>query len=61
MVLGEEWGRNHEICYIGLCSCLLLRYGGDLANAPIFVHKILYDTKIGVGWRNKAGIMKFVI
>ena len=24
-----------------------------MANAPIFVHKILYDTKIGIGWRKE--------
>ena len=28
---------------------------------PIFVRKLLNNTKIGIGWRNKAGIPKFVI
>ena len=28
---------------------------------PIFVRKLLNNTKIGVGWKNKAGIPKFVI
>ena len=28
---------------------------------PIFVSKLLNNSKIGIGWRNKAGIPKFVI
>ena len=32
-----------------------------LVMCPIFVSKLLNNTKIGIGWRNKAGIPKFVI
>ena len=32
-----------------------------LEMRPIFVKKFLNSTKIGVGWRNKAGIPIFVI
>ena len=32
-----------------------------LEICPIFVRKLLNNTKIGVGRRNKAGIPKFII
>ena len=32
-----------------------------LEMCPIFVRKLPNNTKVGVGWRNKAGIPKFVI
>ena len=34
---------------------------GIWQSRPIFVHKILYDTKTGIGRRHKAVIPKFVI
>ena len=33
----------------------------DLEMYPIFVRKLLNNTKIGVGRTNKAGIPKFII
>ena len=38
-----------------------LRYGGGFGNESYICTKILYDTKFGIGWRNKAGIPRFVI
>ena len=32
-----------------------------LVMCPIFVSKLLNNTKFGIGWSNKAGIPKFVI
>ena len=32
-----------------------------LEMCPIFLRKLLNYTKIGIGWRNKAGIPEFVI
>ena len=54
----KELGWNPEICYLGLCG-----YDMEvcLKMCPIFARKLVNNTKIGVGWTNKAGIPKFVI
>ena len=61
LVLGEGIRVESQNCYLGLCLCLGLRYGSGLKMRPIFARKLLNNTKIGVGWRNKVGIPKFVI
>ena len=34
LVLGEGIRLNPEICYLGLCWCLWLRYGSGFGNVP---------------------------
>ena len=49
LVLGEGIRVESKNCYIGLCSCLWLRYGSGFGNGPTFVRKIRNNIKIGIG------------
>ena len=59
MVLGE--GIRLESWNLGLCWCLWLRYVNGFGYVPYICKKVRNNTKMFIGWWNKAGIPKFVI
>ena len=47
----KQLGRNPEIFYIGIWCCQKLKYRVSFEKRPIYVRKLLNNTKLGVEWR----------